>query len=107
MGDDITINRKALRDYHVLETYEAGIELKGTEVKSVRQGYLNLQDAYASIKDALADNLPEKTFPNTPTALYLTQDDAGVLSSVTMFVLAPVSTGNTKRSGSRESRTAR
>lgn len=51
MGDDITINRKALRDYHVLETYEAGIELKGTEVKSVRQGHLNLQDAYASIKD--------------------------------------------------------
>ncbi len=48
---EITVNRKALRDYHLLETYEAGIELKGTEVKSIRQGHLNLQDAFASIKD--------------------------------------------------------
>jgi SsrA-binding protein len=52
MGDtEITVNRKALRDYHILETIEAGIELKGTEVKSIRQGHLNLQDAFASIKD--------------------------------------------------------
>jgi SsrA-binding protein len=48
---EITVNRKALRDYQVLETFEAGIELKGTEVKSIRQGHLNLQDAFASIKD--------------------------------------------------------
>ncbi|MFN0129792.1 MAG: SsrA-binding protein SmpB [Verrucomicrobiales bacterium] len=52
MGEsEITVNRKALRDYHLLETFEAGIELKGTEVKSIRQGHLNLQDAFASIKD--------------------------------------------------------
>ncbi len=44
-------------------------------------------------KDALADNLPEKTFPNTPTALYLTVDDAGVLSSATVFVLSPTGVG--------------
>ena len=44
-------------------------------------------------KDALADNLPERTFPNTPTALYLTVDDAGVLSSVTVFVLTQKGVG--------------
>lgn len=50
MGDEITVNRKALRDYQILETVEAGIELRGTEVKSIRQGHLNLQDAYARIE---------------------------------------------------------
>ena len=50
MGDEITVNRKALRDYHILETIEAGIELRGTEVKSIRQGHLNLQDAFARIE---------------------------------------------------------
>jgi SsrA-binding protein len=49
MGEEITVNRKALRDYHILETVEAGIELRGTEVKSIRQGHLNLQDAFARI----------------------------------------------------------
>ncbi len=49
MADEITLNRKALRDYHILETLEAGIELKGTEVKSIRQGHLNLQDAFARV----------------------------------------------------------
>ncbi len=44
-------------------------------------------------KDALADNLPERTFPNTPTALYLTVDDAGVLASATVFVLAQTGVG--------------
>ncbi len=42
-------NKKARHDYFILETYEAGIELFGTEVKSVRQGKVNLTDAYASI----------------------------------------------------------
>lgn len=42
-------NKKARHDYFILETFEAGIELFGTEVKSVRQGKLNLTDAYASI----------------------------------------------------------
>ncbi|MGH2568742.1 MAG: SsrA-binding protein, partial [Bacteroidota bacterium] len=44
-------NRKARHDYHVLETLEAGIALKGTEVKSLRQGNANLQDSYALIKN--------------------------------------------------------
>ncbi len=44
-------NRKAYHDYFVEEKYEAGIELAGTEVKSIRAGTLNLKDAWCSIKD--------------------------------------------------------
>ncbi len=47
----ITLNRKARHDYFVLETYEAGIELFGTEVKSLRAGSVNLKDSWCSIKD--------------------------------------------------------
>lgn len=47
----VTINRKARHEYTVLGTYEAGIVLTGTEVKSIRQGKMNLVDAYAMIKD--------------------------------------------------------
>lgn len=42
-------NKKAYHDYFVLEEYEAGIELFGTEVKSIRQGSVNLKDAWCSI----------------------------------------------------------
>ncbi len=45
----ITDNRKARHDYFVLETLEAGIELVGTEVKSLRAGNVNLKDAWCSI----------------------------------------------------------
>lgn len=44
-------NKKAKHDYHIEETYEAGIKLKGTEIKSVRQGKVNLKDSYAIIKN--------------------------------------------------------
>ena len=44
-------NRKARHDYFIHETYEAGIELKGTEVKSLRVGKANLRDCYAEVKD--------------------------------------------------------
>ena len=44
-------NRKAHHDYFVEDRYEAGIELYGTEVKSIRQGALNLKDSYAVAKD--------------------------------------------------------
>jgi SsrA-binding protein len=47
---DIATNRKAPRDYHLLEKYEAGVELKGTEVKSIRAGHINLGDAFARIE---------------------------------------------------------
>ena len=44
-------NKKAYHDYFVLEKYEAGIELFGTEVKSIRQGKVNLKDSWCSIKN--------------------------------------------------------
>ena len=44
-------NRKAFHDYYVEERYEAGIELAGTEVKSIRAGTLNLKDSYCSVKE--------------------------------------------------------
>ncbi len=43
-------NRKASHEYHLLDRYEAGIALTGTEVKSCRAGRVNLQDAYAQVK---------------------------------------------------------
>ncbi len=44
-------NKKATFEYFIEEKYEAGISLAGTEVKSIRQGKLNIRDSYASIKD--------------------------------------------------------
>jgi SsrA-binding protein len=43
----IAENRKAYHDYHILETLEAGVALLGTEVKSIREGRVNLRDSYA------------------------------------------------------------
>ena len=48
---NIAENRKAFHDYHVLETFEAGVALLGTEVKSIREGRVNLRDSYAQVKD--------------------------------------------------------
>lgn len=48
---DIARNRKALHEYHVLDTYEAGIQLEGSEVKSLREGRCNLKDSYAVVMD--------------------------------------------------------
>ena len=47
----IAQNRKARHDYHIHDTYEAGIVLSGTEVKSLREGRANLNDAFATIDD--------------------------------------------------------
>ena len=47
----IAQNKKAYHEYFVLDRYEAGIELFGTEVKSIRQGAVNLKDAYCEIRD--------------------------------------------------------
>ena len=47
----IAQNRKAFHDYFVLERYEAGIELFGTEVKSIRAGTVNLKDSFCIVKD--------------------------------------------------------
>lgn len=47
----VSKNRKAFHEYFILERYEAGIELHGTEVKSIRAGGVNLKDSYCSVKD--------------------------------------------------------
>lgn len=46
----IAVNKKAYHDYEILETYEAGIVLQGSEVKSIRRGSISLKDSYALIK---------------------------------------------------------
>ena len=47
----ITDNRKARHDYHLLESFEAGIVLLGTEVKAIREGRVNLRDSYGRLED--------------------------------------------------------
>ena len=55
----VSNNKKAYHDYFILDTYEAGIELKGTEIKSVRKGSANLKDAFIRIKndEAFIENM--------------------------------------------------
>jgi len=47
----IAENRKAFHDFHLLETFEAGVVLLGTEVKAIREGRVNLRDSYARVED--------------------------------------------------------
>src|ERR1041385_8261405 len=54
MAAESILNRKALRDFHILERYEAGIELKGSEVKSIRAGKANISDAFGRIENGEA-----------------------------------------------------
>lgn len=55
----VTQNKKAFHDYFILDTYEAGIELKGTEIKSVRKGSVNLKDSFIRMKnnEAFIENM--------------------------------------------------
>lgn len=48
--DNIAENRKAFHDYHILDTWEAGVVLLGTEVKSIREGRVNLRDSFARLE---------------------------------------------------------
>ena len=48
----LVTNKKARHDYFIDEVYECGIELKGTEVKSIRQGRINLKEGYASVDNS-------------------------------------------------------
>lgn len=50
----VTVNRRARHDYEILETFEAGLELRGSEVKSLRAGQANLKDSYVQIRDGEA-----------------------------------------------------
>lgn len=67
---DISVNRRAYFDYQILETYEAGIELFGFEVKAVKTGHVNLAGSYAVIKDngawLLNATIPPYQPKNTP-----------------------------------------
>jgi len=50
----IATNRKAFHNFHILETYEAGIVLRGTEVKSLRESQVNFKDCYAAVDNSEA-----------------------------------------------------
>ena len=56
MGNQKTValNKKARHDYELFDTFEAGLELKGTEIKSIRHGKVQLKDSYISIRDGQA-----------------------------------------------------
>jgi SsrA-binding protein len=55
MGDKTLVsNRRARREYFIEETYEAGLVLRGSEIKSIRAGRANLQDSYVTIRDGEA-----------------------------------------------------
>ena len=47
---NVAENRKAFHDYHIIETFEAGVALLGTEVKAIREGRVNLRDSFASVE---------------------------------------------------------
>jgi SsrA-binding protein len=75
-GKVIIDNRRARHEYEILETLEAGLELTGTEVKSIRAGKANLQDAFILIRDGEAwllnmhispHNTASKVFNHDPT----------------------------------------
>ena len=51
MSQDIANNRKALHDFQILEKFEAGIEFKGTEVKSIRAGHIHLRDSFGIVQN--------------------------------------------------------
>lgn len=70
----IADNRKARYLYEILETYEAGLELKGSEVKSIRQGKANLQDGYALLRNGEAVLLNVHISPYEKTAAYFNHD---------------------------------
>ncbi|MBJ7899665.1 MAG: SsrA-binding protein SmpB [Cyanobacteria bacterium RI_101] len=67
-------NRQARHLYEILETYEAGIELKGTEVKSLRAGKANLRDGYALIKNGEAWLLNVHISPYEASGQYFNHD---------------------------------
>ena len=49
--ENIAENRKAFHDFHMVETFEAGVALLGTEVKAIREGRVNLRDSFARVED--------------------------------------------------------
>ncbi len=88
----IAVNRKARHDYFILETYEAGLVLKGSEIKSIRAGRVNLRDSYVRIKngEAWVENMHispydkasthEQLDPKRPRKLLLHKREIGRLA---------------------------
>lgn len=70
----ISDNRQARYLYHILETYEAGIELLGTEVKSIREGKLNLRDGYVLVRNGQAWLTNVHISPYTKVAEYFNHE---------------------------------
>lgn len=70
----VTDNRQARYLYEILETYEAGIQLTGTEVKSIREGKVNLQDGYALIRNGEAWLLNAHISPYTGSGQYFNHE---------------------------------
>jgi|SRR6476646_3217124 SsrA-binding protein len=70
----VSDNRQARYLYEILETYEAGIELKGTEVKSIRKGQANLRDGYALIRNGEAWLLNVHVSPHTTASQFFNHD---------------------------------
>jgi len=70
----VSDNRQARYLYEILETYEAGIELKGTEVKSIRQGKANLRDGYALMRNGEAWLLNVHISPHTTASEYFNHE---------------------------------
>ena len=70
----ITDNRKARFLYEILETYEAGIQLMGTEVKSIRGGKINLQDGYALIRSGEVWLINVHISPYTTSSQYFNHE---------------------------------
>jgi SsrA-binding protein len=68
----VTQNKKARHDYFIEQSYEAGINLKGTEVKSIREGKVSVNDAYVQIKHGEIFIINMHVSPYTPMETYLT-----------------------------------
>ena len=69
----IADNRKARFEYEILETFEAGIELKGTEVKSIRAGRVNLGDGFANLRNGEVILMNVHVSPHNTTSNYFNQ----------------------------------
>ena len=102
---DLLTNSKARRDFHILETFEAGLVLRGTEVKALRAGQGQIRDAYARVEngeawlfnshiDEYSHGNRENHAPKAPRKLLLHKSEirklAG-LSSVKGHALVPLS----------------
>jgi SsrA-binding protein len=91
---DIVTNSKARRDYHVLETFEAGLVLRGTEVKAIRAGHVQISDAFARVErgevwlhnahiDEYSHGNRENHVPKAPRKLLLHQSEIRKLHEAT------------------------